>query len=111
MKLIDISGLAAAAAQFAHERDWHKYHSPKNLAMALSVEAAELVEIFQWSTEEESRAVMQSDEADHVRQELADIAIYLVQLCNVMKIDLNAAVEAKIEMNARKYPRPDPSQS
>ncbi len=106
MKLIDTTGLAAAAAQFARERDWQKYHSPKNLAMALSVETAELVEIFQWSTEEESRAVMQSDEADHVRQELADIAIYLVQLCNVMQIDLNAAVESKIAMNARKYPAP-----
>ncbi len=105
MKLIDIAGLAAAAAQFARERDWDKYHSPKNLAMALSVEAAELVEIFQWSTEDESRAVMQSDEADHVRQELADIAIYLVQLCTVMKVDLDAAVAAKIEMNGRKYPR------
>jgi NTP pyrophosphatase (non-canonical NTP hydrolase) len=106
LKLIDTTGLAAAAAQFARERDWQKYHSPKNLAMALSVETAELVEIFQWSTEEESRAVMQSDEADHVRQELADIAIYLVQLCNVMQIDLNAAVESKIAMNARKYPAP-----
>lgn len=106
MKLIDITGLAAAAAAFADERDWHKYHSPKNLAMALSVEAAELVEIFQWKTEAESRAIMQSDEADHVRQELADITIYLAQLCNAMKIDLNAAVEAKIVMNARKYPPP-----
>lgn len=107
MKLIDTTGLAAAAAQFAHERDWGPYHSPKNLSMALSVEVAELVEIFQWSTEDESRAVMQTGEADHVRQELADIAIYLVQLCNAMKIDLNAAVEAKLAMNARKYPAPD----
>jgi NTP pyrophosphatase (non-canonical NTP hydrolase) len=109
VKLIDTTGLAAAAAQFAHERDWRQYHSPKNLSMALSVEVAELVEIFQWSTEEESRAVMQTDEADHVRQELADIAIYLVQLCTSMKIDLNAAVEAKLAMNAKKYPAPDQS--
>jgi len=106
LKLIDITGLAAAARQFADERDWRKYHSPKNLAMALSVEAAELVEIFQWSTEDESRAIMDTDEADHVRQELADITIYLVQLCNAMNIDLDAAVEAKLAMNARKYPRP-----
>jgi NTP pyrophosphatase (non-canonical NTP hydrolase) len=109
VKLIDTTGLATTAAQFAQERDWGQFHSPKNLAMALSVEVAELVEIFQWSTEEESRAVMQTGEADHVRQELADIAIYLVQLCTAMKIDLNAAVEAKIEMNARKYPAPDRS--
>ncbi len=77
MKLIDIEGLQRTALAFAEARGWRKFHNPKNLAMALSVEVAELVEIFQWKTPEESAAVMESGEREHVEQELADIAIYL----------------------------------
>ena len=104
MALIDIKNLQQAAAAFGEARGWGKYHSPKNLAMALSVEVAELVEIFQWKTEGEAREIMSTDERAHVEQELADITIYLAQLLNALNVDLDAAVKAKMEMNALKYP-------
>jgi len=104
MPLIDIKNLQQAAANFGEQRGWGKYHSPKNLAMALSVEVSELVEIFQWQTEEESRDVMSTGERAHVEQELADITIYLSQLVTALGVDLDAAVRAKMEMNAIKYP-------
>jgi len=106
MPLIDLKNLQQAALAFGEARGWGKYHSPKNLAMALSVEVAELVEIFQWQTEEQSRGVMATDEREHVEQELADITIYLTQLVTALGVDLNAAIEAKMAMNARKYPLP-----
>ncbi len=104
MKLIETGALEAALAEFAQARDWERFHTPKNLAMALSVEVAELVEIFQWRTEAESNAVMQSDEALHVEQELADVALYLVRLSSVLGVDLDAAIAAKLKLNAIKYP-------
>lgn len=106
MPLIDIQNLQQAAYAFGEARNWGKYHSPKNLAMALSVEVAELVEIFQWQTEDESRQVMSTHKREHVEQELADITIYLTQLVTALGVDLDAAVRAKMEMNARKYPLP-----
>lgn len=105
-RLIDTAGLEAELHAFADARDWHRHHTPKNLAMALSVEVAELVEIFQWHTEAQANAVMQSDEARHVEQELADIAMYLVRLSMVLGVDLNRAVADKLVMNAKKYPAP-----
>ena len=107
MKLIDIEPLQGVLAEFVRVRDWQRYHSPKNLAMALSVEVAELVEIFQWSTEAQSRAIMGTAESEHVRHELADIFLYLAQLASALDVDLNAAVEAKLALNAKKYPPPD----
>jgi len=106
MSLIDIKNLQQAAKDFGEVRGWRKYHSPKNLAMALSVEVAELVEIFQWQTEDESRGIMSTDKRQHVEQELADITIYLTQLVTILGVDLDAAVRAKMEMNASKYPAP-----
>lgn len=105
-RLIDITGLEAELHAFADARDWHRHHTPKNLAMALSVEVAELVEIFQWHTDAQAKAVMQTDEARHVEQELADIAMYLVRLSTVLGVDLNRAVADKLVMNAQKYPAP-----
>ncbi|KWR88142.1 nucleotide pyrophosphohydrolase [Cupriavidus sp. IDO] len=107
MPLIDIKNLQQAAMEFGDARGWAKYHSPKNLAMALSVEMAELVEIFQWKTEAESRDVMATAEREHVEQELADITIYLAQLVTALGVDLDAAIRAKMEMNAKKYPLPE----
>lgn len=88
---------------FATERDWDQFHSPKNLAMALIVEAAELVEHFQWLTEDQSHA-LPPDKLAEVAQELADIQIYLVRLADKLNIDIEQAVLAKIEVNANKYP-------
>ncbi|WP_246182231.1 nucleotide pyrophosphohydrolase [Pandoraea capi] len=103
---MDTTGLEAELHAFADARDWHRHHTPKNLAMALSVEVAELVEIFQWHTDAQAKAVMQTDEARHVEQELADIAMYLVRLSTVLGVDLNRAVADKLVMNAQKYPAP-----
>ena len=103
--LVDISQLAAALAKFSHDRDWDQFHSPKNLVMALTGEIGELNEIFQWVSETDSWQVAQSPEtAQHVREELADVLMYLVRLSSVLGVDLNAAVVDKLAKNALKYP-------
>jgi NTP pyrophosphatase (non-canonical NTP hydrolase) len=89
--------------QFAEERDWDQFHSPKNLAMALSAEVAEIVEHFQWLTEEQSKNLSQ-DKLEEVGKELADTFIYLIRLSDKLDIDLIAATENKIGINERKYP-------
>ncbi|MEO8418613.1 MAG: nucleotide pyrophosphohydrolase [Methylophilaceae bacterium] len=88
---------------FVQERDWEQFHSPKNLAMAMIVEAAELVEHFQWLTEAQS---LQIDEAKRaqVSHEIADTFVYLLRMADVLGIDLIAAANAKIDLNAKKYP-------
>lgn len=103
--LLDTKALEDVLEKFADARDWQQFHSPKNLAMALTGEVGELVEIFQWRTEEESWLVAQAPEtAQHVRQELADVALYLIRLASVLKVDLNAAIQDKLVINAKKYP-------
>jgi NTP pyrophosphatase (non-canonical NTP hydrolase) len=89
--------------QFAAERDWDQFHSPKNLASALAVEAAELLERFQWLTEDESRKLSAADLA-RVREELADVLNYLVRLADKLDVDLLEAARDKIRQNALKYP-------
>ena len=95
--------LIAKIEAFVAERDWERYHAPKNLAMALSVEAAEIVEIFQWMSEAQSR---EPDRAtrDHLRDEIGDVLIYLVMLARKLDIDPLAAAHAKLGKNRRKYP-------
>ncbi len=88
---------------FVRERDWEQFHSPKNLAMAMIVEAAELVEHFQWLTEPQSFEVP-AEKREQVAQEIADTFIYLLRLSDVLDIDLIAAAHAKMDINARKYP-------
>ncbi len=95
--------LRDALRRFAAERDWEQFHSPKNLASALSVEAAELLEHFQWLTEDASRALPAVDRAK-VAEELADVLLYLVRLADQLDVDLAAAATAKIARNAAKYP-------
>jgi len=99
----DLETLKQQVRAFATERDWEQFHSPKNLAMALIVEAAELVEHFQWLTESQSQSLT-ATQREPVEQELADVLIYLVRLADRLDIDLLAAAERKIEINARKYP-------
>lgn len=89
--------------KFVDERDWDQYHSPKNLSMALIAEAAELVEHFQWLTEEQS-GNLPSKKLGEVEQELADILIYLVRLADKLDIDLIDAAVRKIDTNEKKYP-------
>ena len=88
---------------FAAARDWDQFHSPKNLAMAMIVEAAELVEHFQWLTEDQSQA-LPPDKLAEVEQEIADIQIYLIRLADKLGIDMEQAVNAKMELNEKKYP-------
>ena len=89
--------------KFVAERDWDKFHSPKNLAMALSVEASELLEHFQWLTEEQSRRLA-PEKLAQVRDEMADVLVYLVRLADKLDVDLLDAAAKKIEKNALKYP-------
>ncbi|MDR2239741.1 MAG: nucleotide pyrophosphohydrolase [Zoogloeaceae bacterium] len=92
---------------FTREREWDRYHAPKNLAMALIVEAAELAEHFQWLSAEESRAIRSlpdGEKREAIRDELADVLIYLIELADALDVDLAAAARAKIGKNALKYP-------
>ncbi|MEV5343166.1 nucleotide pyrophosphohydrolase [Streptomyces sp. NPDC052676] len=105
---MDVAGLQRRLAEFAAARAWQPYHTPKNLVAALSVEASELVEIFQWSTPEESMRVMADpDTAHRVRDEVADVLAYLLRLCDVLGIDPLAALDAKIDRNERRFPAPE----
>jgi dCTP diphosphatase len=89
---------------FTREREWDRYHTPKNLAMALIVEAAELAEHFQWLTPEESQSLRDGGKREEIRDELADVLIYLVELADALEVDLVAAAQDKIAKNALKYP-------
>jgi len=99
----DIESLKLALREFAAERDWAQFHSPKNLAAALTVEAAELLEHFQWLTEEQSRALAPG-ELEEVAHELADVMLYLVQLADKLDVDLLQAAAGKLAKNAKRYP-------
>jgi NTP pyrophosphatase (non-canonical NTP hydrolase) len=105
---MDFRGLQDRLRLFADERDWKQFHSPKNLSMALSVEAAELLEHFQWLTEEESSSP-DSIDRDAVAAEIADIQIYLAMLADQLGVDIERAVYEKIDANAEKYPPNDAS--
>ena len=101
--MTDIEELQRRLQAFADQRDWNQFHSPKNLAMALIVEAGELAEHFQWLTQKESFS-LPDDKLGDVGEELADIFVYLVRLADQLDIDLPAAVDRKIELNEQKYP-------
>lgn len=92
------------ARRFVEERDWQKYHNPKNLAMALAGEVGELIEIFQWRTEQESREITKSSDLQLVCEEIADIVIYTLRLADVLEIDLEQVVNAKLSLNEQRYP-------
>ena len=100
----DLQRLRGELRAFARERDWEQFHTPKNLAMALAGEVGELLEVFQWLTPEEAAAVMESARADDVADELADVAIYLVRLADVLDVDLLDVARAKLELNRDRYP-------
>jgi dCTP diphosphatase len=103
--LIDVAPLSRALEQFATDRDWAQFHSPKNLVMALTGEVGELTEIFQWMTEEQSlTAGTDPGTTQAIKDELADVQLYLVRLASVLGIDLNEAVQHKLQKNAEKYP-------
>ncbi|MEW1719072.1 nucleotide pyrophosphohydrolase [Streptomyces sp. NPDC093109] len=101
----DVAELRRRLTEFAAARDWERFHTPKNLAAALSVEASELLEIFQWLTPEQSARVMADPESAHrVADEVADVLAYLLQFCAVLDIDPLAALAAKLERNEVRFP-------
>lgn len=103
--LIDASLLTAALEKFAVDRHWTQFHSPKNLVMALTGEVGELSEIFQWMNEIDShQAANNPATAQDVKDEIADVLLYIVRLADVLKVDLNEAVADKLKTNELKYP-------
>lgn len=98
-----LENLARALQEFAIERDWGQFHSPKNLAAALTVEAGELLEHFQWITEEQSRNLPEQTRSA-VASEAADVLLYLIQLCAALGIEPILAAQEKLRVNAEKYP-------
>ena len=100
---MNLEDLQKRLRQFADDRDWQQFHSPKNLSMALAVEAAELLEHFQWLTEEQS-ASANAVNREQVATEIADIQIYLAMIADRLDIDIERAVHTKIDSNAEKYP-------
>jgi len=103
MKADSLAEIRDRLRRFAAERDWEQYHSPKNLSMALIAEAGELVEHFQWLTEEQSKSLPEAQKAK-VKDEIADVFIYLVRLADKLDVDLFASACDKIARNAQKYP-------
>ena len=99
----EIQSLTNELRTFAKQRDWEQFHSPKNLASALTVEAAELLEHFQWMTEEQSRQPSAAKTAE-IAAEAADVFLYLLQVCDKLSIDLVMAAKEKIQVNKKKYP-------
>jgi len=104
-EVLDIGALKETIRSFASERQWEKFHSPKNISMALSVEASELVEIFQWLSEKESYDIVKDNLViEKVSDELADILVYLVRISDLLGIDLQDAITCKMKKNSLKYP-------
>lgn len=100
-----VAELGAAVARFVAEREWHSYHDPKNLAMSIAIEAAELMEHVQWVRTEELPALLREPgRLEQIGEELADITCYVLSLAHVLKLDLSATVEQKLAKNAVKYP-------
>jgi dCTP diphosphatase len=100
---LGLEDLRSAISAFIQERDWEQFHSPKNLAMALSVEVAEIVEHFQWLSEEDSKNLPPEKLAE-VREEIGDVMIYLTELADKLGIDPVKAAKAKMTINGQKYP-------
>jgi NTP pyrophosphatase (non-canonical NTP hydrolase) len=100
-----LSELREIVRRFVHERDWEQFHTPKNLAMSLAIEAAELMEHFQWLTAEESASVAQNPaRLSAVGEEMADVLCYLIALANALDLDLSSTLADKMAKNAVKYP-------
>lgn len=99
----ELQTLRTALRQFAEDRDWGQFHTPKNLAASLSIEAAEVLEHFQWLTDEQSQN-LSPEQRDSVALEIADVLLYLLQLSDKLQIDPLAAAHTKLALNAEKYP-------
>jgi dCTP diphosphatase len=101
--MADLEEMRQIMHDFSDSRGWDKFHSPKNLSMALSVEVSELIECFQWMTEEQSNS-LSPEQLENISDEIADVQLYLVRLADKVGIDISIAVDKKIEKNELKYP-------
>lgn len=102
---ITLQEIKARIKQFIKERDWEQYHSPKNLSMSIAIEAAELMEHFQWLTIEQSKKLLKDKKKRQgIEDELADIAIYILDFCNLFNINIEESIARKLDKSARKYP-------
>src|SRR5580698_9278838 len=101
-----VQRLKDKVGEFVKERDWEQFHTPKNLSMSLAIEAAELMEHFQWTNtvDEAIKVLKEKHKRSEIEDEVADIAIYLMSFCNLYNIDLEKAVLGKMKKNAKKYP-------
>lgn len=90
--------------EFRRERDWEQFHNPKDLAISLSIEAAELLEWFQWREKADIQQMLETDKRESLEDEIADVAVYLSYLCHDLNIDLDQAIKRKMDKNAAKYP-------
>lgn len=101
----NISYLISQVREFLKERDWEKYHNPKDLAESICIEAAELLQLFQWTKAEESDQFKKKPlKVQRIKEELADVFIYCLSMANTLKVDLTTAILGKIEHNKKKYP-------
>ena len=103
-KKTTIHDLKERMAAFVRERDWEQFHTPKNLSMSIAIEAAELMEHFQWLTVEQSKS-LEADALQDISEELADIVIYSLSMSNFLELDLADTILKKMEKNIRKYPK------
>lgn len=101
--VLDVHDIKKYLREFATERNWEKYHSPKNLAMALSVEASELLEIFQWMTEKESFNIKDPKVKEHVGEEMADVILYMIRMADLLDINLSEAISDKQKKNEARF--------
>lgn len=99
-----IQEIKDAIYKFAEKREWFQFHNPKNLSMSIAIESSELMEIFQWCSNDDSWDISESEERVHIEEELSDIIIYCFSLANQLGIDISCAVDDKIEKNGVKYP-------
>lgn len=104
MKGLDLTQAMNSLLEFRTERDWSKFHTPKNLSVSIAIEAAELMEHFQWRSDQEVKEYLGSGKLDEVKEEIADIASYLLLLSNDLEIDLNRTIIEKVQKNKEKYP-------
>jgi NTP pyrophosphatase (non-canonical NTP hydrolase) len=104
-KVIDIEKMLNAQRKFSKDRDWDQFHTPKNLAIALNVEASELMEIFQWLKDDESKTITDNEtKAQKIKEEMADVLYYLIRMADILKIDLEKEFWNKLTQNEAKYP-------
>lgn len=102
---VTVAELKQRVARFVEERQWGKYHQPKNLAMSVAIEAAELMELFQWDPHTNPvRPLTEEQQRQRVKEEMSDVLAYLLSLANVLDVDLSEAYEAKMTSNEQRYP-------